>query len=302
MGGHSGASTPARSPEVLAAVPVATDVTLAVGAAFAAAGSAAPFIMTVDKAVTLAATGQIRLGTAILRGLADLLRPHIVARSPAIWMVAGVYGATYATANLIDVAAERRSATPTQHSVVKLVGTTAVNMSSSIAKDVAFAKMFGKDQGAAAAMQRTVPLATYSTFLFRDCFTIGAGFILPPLVASGLRSYADMDSKTAEKTAQLVTPVAMQCICTPLHLLGLNIYNEPVATLRERAAGVWRTCPECTAVRMSRFLFAYGFGGILNKELVTRGRAWASEQYCRNDTTRKRGLCGAAMTPALATS
>jgi len=255
-----------------------------------AAGAATPFIMTIDKAVTLAAAGQMSLGTAVMRGFADVVkRPHHVIASPALWMVAGVYGATYTAANLIDVVAERSAATPSQHSGAKLVVTTATNMSASIAKDVAFAKMFGKEvsaevgkaaAGAVQAVKRSVPMATYGIFLTRDVFTIAAGFTVPPLVASALISSANMEAKRADKTAQLISPMGMQLICTPLHLLALNMYNEPEGTLRQRAAGVWRTCPESTMVRMVRFLFAYGFGGILNKELTGRGRAWTTEHFC----------------------
>jgi hypothetical protein len=204
-------------------------------------------------------------------------RPHLILRSPALWMVWAVYGSTYTAANLIDVAAERRAATPTQHSTAKLAGTTAVNMSASIAKDVAFARMFGNES--AQAVKKAVPMGVYGVFFLRDVATMGSSFVLPPVVASGLQTCTGMEGKTADKVAQLVTPVGAQLICAPLHLLGLNIYNAPVATLRERAAGVWRTCPETTFVRMGRILCAYGFGGIVNKELTSRGRAWTVERY-----------------------
>lgn len=281
MGGGDGPAAPARSPEILAAVPWSADVGVALGSAVVAAGSATPFIMTVDKAVTLAAAGQMTLGKAVMNGLQDiLLRPHRVLMGPAIWLVAGVYGATYTAANLIDVVAERKQATPTQHNTAKLFGTTAVNMSASLVKDVAFAKMFGKAE--AAAVKRAVPFSTYGIFLGRDVFTIGAGFIVPPVLARGMVSTFDMEPTRADKVAQLVSPMGMQLICTPMHLLGLNMYNEPGIPMSQRAASVWRTCPESTGIRMLRFLFAYGFGGIVNKELTARGRAWNTERYVTN--------------------
>jgi hypothetical protein len=49
-------------------------------------------------------------------------------------MVVGVYGSTYATANLIDTVSERADANPTTHGAVKLFGTTAINMGSGVAK------------------------------------------------------------------------------------------------------------------------------------------------------------------------
>lgn len=211
--------------------------------------------------------------------------PQLV-KSPALWLVWSVYGATYTAANLIDVVAERKQAAPSTHSSAKLVGTTGINMSASLVKDILFAKMFGKQdvvkeagEVAKNVAKRSVPPATYGIFLMRDTLTIGAGFTLPPVVASGLHSATGMERKNADKVAQLATPMGMQLICTPMHLLALNMYNTPEAPLKQRAQEVWATCPQSTFVRMLRFCCAYGFGGLLNKELTARGKAYNEEKY-----------------------
>merc|ERR1712083_625870 len=163
-------------------------------------------------------------------------------------------------------------------------------------KDIAFAKMFSKDavaDAAKTAAKRSVPLATYGCFLCRDTLTIGAGFVLPPVVASGIEATTGTSRQSADKASQLVTPMAMQLICTPLHLFALNIYNVPKATFAERCAGVWSTCPESTGIRMIRFLCAYGFGGILNKELTARARSWTVDTYCTSG--RKQAELGKSM-------
>merc|ERR1712176_70314 len=149
--------------------------------------------------------------------------------------------------------------------------------SSSILKDVAFAKMFSKES--ANTVKRAVPFSTFGTFLFRDTLIIGAGFILPQIVARGMQSATDMERSKAEKLSQLVTPVGMQLCITPIHLLGLNFYNVPSATVAQRAQAVWSTCPESTGIRMLRFFWAYGIGGVLNKELAERARTWTVEHY-----------------------
>merc|ERR1712187_415878 len=74
----------------------------------------------------------------------------------------------------------------------------------------------------------------------------------------------------------------MQLVCTPLHLLALNMYNTPQASWKQRASEVWATCPQSTVTRMFRFLCAYGFGGICNKELTARGRAYNEEKYVQS--------------------
>lgn len=64
--------------------------------------------------------------------------------SVPLLLVWGVYCATYVAANSIDVYNERSKASPSNASMTKLFGTTVVNMSASLVKDVTFAKMFGK--------------------------------------------------------------------------------------------------------------------------------------------------------------
>jgi hypothetical protein len=60
----------------------------------------------------------------------------------------------------------------------------------------------------------------------------------------------------------------MQIVCTPLHLLALDTYNTPTASLSERAANVGRLLPDSTGIRMFRFLCAYGIGGVLYRDRV----------------------------------
>jgi hypothetical protein len=56
----------------------------------------------------------------------------------------GVCGSTYIAANVLDVYNERKSKEIREASITKLFGTTVVNMTASLIRDVTFAKMFGK--------------------------------------------------------------------------------------------------------------------------------------------------------------
>jgi len=126
-----------------------------------------------------------------------------------------------------------------------------------------------------------VPPATYLIFLSRDVLTIAGGFTLPPLVSQVIKDSWGLQQKNADKVAQLITPMGMQFICTPLHLLALNMYNQQGVSPGARAAAVWKTCPSSTFIRMFRFLGAYGIGGIGNKSLIAYGREWADNKYCK---------------------
>jgi len=278
MGGDSGPA-PRRSAKQLAAIPWQADAAVFAGCSFLSASAVVPVVMGVDKSVTQAAAGM-PLGQALKVVLRDFaLRPHRVVCSIPYCMVMGVYFLTYGANNLADVVSERYDLGSTTQNTMKLFGATGAYTTSSILKDVAFAKMFSKASEAATEVKRAVPMTTYGTFLFRDALIIGAGFILPAMVAGGIKSSSSMDPQTADKVAQLATPCVMQTLITPIHLFGLNLYNQPVATTNERMKAVMKTYPEATGVRMFRFLWAYGVGGLVNKELNQRARDWTVARY-----------------------
>jgi hypothetical protein len=69
----------------------------------------------------------------------------------------------------------------------------------------------------------------------------------------------------------------MQVVCTPLHLLALNLVNAPGPKIpwTKRAAWTATAAPAAFAARSLRMLPAYGVGGILNGYFVRRGRELA---------------------------
>jgi len=276
MGADSGPA-PKRSAEALAQIPWQADAAIFTGCSVLSAFSVVPVVMAVDKAVTQAAAGM-PLSRALRVVVRDMVKQPRAIAVP-FGMVMGVYTLTYGASNLVDVVSERYELGAGTQNTMKLCGATGAYTTSSILKDVAFAKMFSKASAAATEVKRAVPPTTYGTFLFRDSLIIGAGFILPAMVAGAIKSNTEMDAQTAEKIAQLATPCAMQVVITPIHLLGLNLYNVPSATTAERLRSVASTYPEATGVRMLRFLWAYGVGGLVNKDLAQRARDWTVHRY-----------------------
>jgi len=114
-----------------------------------------PFLLTVDKAVIQAAAGTEKLGKALVKGVVSFIKtPGPMLRSGPLWIIWGVYSATYIAANTIDVFNEREHVSAVYGQMDKLVVVTAVNMGASIAKDVIFTKMFGKQNAAGAAKKK----------------------------------------------------------------------------------------------------------------------------------------------------
>jgi hypothetical protein len=92
-------------------------------------------------------------------------------------------------------------------------------------KDKAFAGMFGTGK------PKPMTWTSMGLFACRDSASILASFSLPPVISQKMQVYCRGSSignpRTADTIAQLLTPVSMQILSTPLHLLGLDIYNRP---------------------------------------------------------------------------
>lgn len=240
---------------------LAADIAAAATASFAVS----PFITIVDRAIIENASGARPLAIGV-RELtrAFLRRPLAFVRTREFAIVFGLYTATYASANAIDSLcdfAERDSQMP------KFVGTTAVNMSLCIAKDRAFAQMFGV--GAPSAF----PLAAVGLFAVRDSLTVAASFNAPKSVARKLQDDAGVDPARARTAAQLLCPALVQFVSTPLHLLGLDLYNHKGVSAAAHASFVSREYFKSAVARIGRIGPAFGIGGVGNTSCRERLRA-----------------------------
>ena len=145
-------------------------------------------------------------------------------------------------------------------------------------KDSQFAKMFGNATASSPAAK--IPKLSYALFACRDSLTIFASFNLPAMIAPRL---AELPPSVKEKfsrilstesgranTAQFLTPAAMQVFSTPLHLLGLDLFNrQGNLGFGERTLQVTKNWAVCAFARMGRIVPAFGIGGVVNAN--TRG-------------------------------
>jgi hypothetical protein len=75
--------------------------------------------------------------------------------------------------------------------------------------------------------------------------------------------------------AQLAIPASIQLISTPIHLLGLDLYNRPqVMPTKDRISRVSRDWISASLLRMCRIIPAFGIGGFVN----TEGRLYLHDQ------------------------
>jgi len=272
-----------RTAEEKAAIPAVADASVALVAGVTASVAVAPFLMCVDRAVVSAAAGTApggSLARAIFAAASEFFkRPKVAFTSPALWMVAGVYGGTYFAKNVSDVVIERTGTRGPIAEWGKFCAVTGVNMGGSILKDAAFARLFGAGVAAGGGPFAVVPTASYVLFAARDCLTIGGAFVVPDAARDLLVAHYGASQQLAGAAAQLVSPPLMQVVCTPMHLLALNMVNAPVATLAQRVAALKASTPPALVARSLRMLPAYGVGGILNLTLSARGRDAARRKF-----------------------
>lgn len=185
-------------------------------------------------------------------------RPLQFLQRRSFHLVTGVYVATYVAANTTETLCAHQDV---DNKMPKFVATSAVNIVVGIAKDRAFTRMFGLKPPS------KLPTMTYGLFATRDALTIAASFTLPPLMAKQLQDQGGYSKEYALNVSQLTLPLAIQFFSTPLHLSGLDLYNNPQHSSKERFGLVKREYLKSVFARMGRIFPAYGIGGVLNRKL-----------------------------------
>ncbi|KAI7848035.1 hypothetical protein BDC45DRAFT_491012 [Circinella umbellata] len=233
------------------------------GVDFAAAATSSamvsPFIAVVDRAIIENVNGKTPLGKGIVQGFKTIItRPLEFAGSTQFRLVFGLYFGTYLTANVVDTANERLGITGTTAAWYKFIATSVMNMGVCIYKDRTFTRMFG------VTTTRALPKFTYLCFAARDSMTVAASFNAPVYFASWLQENYSLDQRDSKVTAQLACPALVQFISTPIHLLGLDLYNRPNATSNQRVGLIRKEYFKSALARVGRIGPAFGIGGVGN--------------------------------------
>jgi hypothetical protein len=225
----------------------------------------APAISIVDKAIVSNASGLEPLVPCFFNGIKSLFtQPLTFVKQPSFLFIWGVYSGTYAVANSTEAYCERNK----QSSFYpKFVTSSVTNVTLSVLKDKAFARMFGTGS------PRPLPVRSYILFATRDSATIFASFSIPGPISKYIQQKYGCSETFADTTTQLLTPITMQILSTPLHLHGLDLYNRSTATTTERINFIKQEYVKTVLARMARIFPAFGVGGVFNKKV----RLWAKD-------------------------
>lgn len=200
MGGEV-VSTKDRSPLLMR---VAVESSAAIASAF----TVAPMISIVDKAIVSNASGKEPLLSCLLNGCKVLFtNPIYFLKQPSFLFIWGVYSGTYIVANSVEAICERNERSSFYP---KFVASSAANVSLSVMKDKAFARMFGVGD------PKPFPTMSLGLFAVRDSMTILASFSLPSIIAASLQKQYSWTESGSYYAAQLLAPVTMQIFSTPL--------------------------------------------------------------------------------------
>jgi hypothetical protein len=97
--------------------------------------------------------------------------------------------------------------------------------------------------------------------------TIFASFNVPPLLGPVLSSHMSQEFQkkiSGQTVAQFAAPAMIQLFSTPLHLLGLDLYNRPKQAWSARWLAVKKNWAVSVAARVCRIVPAFGVGGVVN--------------------------------------
>lgn len=93
---------------------------------------------------------------------------------------------------------------------------------------------------------------------------------MPPLLGPVLsRKLPEEFQKnmSGQTLAQFLAPAGVQLISTPMHLLGLDLYNRSGASTADRWNIIKKNWGISAVARMCRIVPAFGVGGVVNQKV-----------------------------------
>ncbi|KAL4812675.1 Cys/Met metabolism PLP-dependent enzyme-domain-containing protein [Aspergillus spinulosporus] len=272
-----------------------------------------PVITVIDRAIIEKAAKGVPIRKTITSAFRSIIRkPSGFFLGTPFLLIYTLYTSTYLTANTIDTVTSTLKDKPFSTvfpGTAKFIMTTAVNMGICVYKDARFARIFGKQSSQPQEQPQPQPLAarspsnglftattpaachpspstvgapkvpkiSYTLFCLRDSITIFASFNIPALIAPSIPDPIAATPAMKAAIAQFSCPALMQFVSTPMHLLGLDLYNrQPPGGLgwRERVGRIGRDYVASCFARMGKIVPAYGIGGVVNVRMRAELMGW----------------------------
>ncbi|KAI0533136.1 hypothetical protein GGR58DRAFT_517166 [Xylaria digitata] len=260
-----------------------------VTAAKISATLASPAIVLIDRAVVEKTTSRVPILRVLwTQAVYAASRPKCFLFSRPFAIVWTLYAATYTVASCSATLGKKYYAAVA--STATFLATTTINVPLGIWKDVRFAQIFSHDRivgtishiatharttASSKSMiasspasfvitpsPRRMPKAVAGVFLARDAMTLFGSITLAPKAATYIPDSLTSNMHAKAAVSQLTMPVLTQLVATPVHLLGLDLYQrrQRSITVSNRLAYIAPELGGATFARCLRILPAFGFG------------------------------------------
>lgn len=171
-----------------------------------------------DKSVIEYANGKSTVEEGVKGGLKRLFTtPFQFFTSYKFKWMYFVYAMTYGTNNLTD---HSQIIPGLSFPIQNLIMTFVVNTICGILKDKAYIQHFG------AVTKKPFPVISLGLLFTRDLITVASAFTFPHIFGKQLEKNFGVSERKGLTIAQLLSPLLIQIFVTPLHLLGLDLYNR----------------------------------------------------------------------------
>jgi hypothetical protein len=166
-----------------------------------------------------------------------------------------VYSSTYCTANLVELNCKKNNI---DYKIPTLLATSFVNILTISYKDMIYSKLLKN------ALVK-FPIQSNMLLAVRDIMTINACFIWKKDLINYLDKY--MMHNKSEIIASIVLPSSIQIISTPIHILAIDIYENPNSTITKRYKNIKLFYKSVLFGRVMRAIPAFGVGSFINDML-----------------------------------
>lgn len=217
-----------------------------------------PLMTIIDVSIIRSQINKKRFNQSIIETTNDYLNKKIRFSKPFGIMLTA-YTLTYSTANLIDLYCKKNNINST---MPLLFGTSFVNILTIGYKDKEYSKIFNNDK------YLTFSKKSYLLFGIRDLITISSCFIFKKDLTNQINKY--MPYNFADFISSVILPIIAQIISTPLHILSIDIYNNPNSNRLERIKNIKKMYHSVCIGRVIRVIPSFCIGGFINDMLRNR--------------------------------
>lgn len=213
-----------------------------------------PIMALIDMSIIRSQMNQQRISKSVISNI-----EYYSVNKSKMWrpvsIMFSVYSATYCTANLTELFCHYVNI---DYKIPTLLTTSLVNIVAINYKDIAYSRML---------QNQLLNFSLKSKLLFasRDILTITSCFIWKKDMISYLDNYM-MHNKSVI-ISSVVLPSFIQVFSTPIHILAVDIYQNPNITIRNRWRNIRNNYSAILTGRIMRVIPAFCIGSFINDML-----------------------------------